>query len=67
MPEVEYKDNGTVILSYMNQTMDITDKFKDGYCFVELDENGTTQYVTVKYKNGYAMNPYKYTQPEDFN
>lgn len=53
MPEVEQKEDGTVWIYYMDQKMEITDKFENGVCYVQLNADGQTQYVTVKYKNGY--------------
>ena len=50
MPEVEYEEDGTVWGYYLNQKMEITDKFEDGVCFVQLKADGQTQYITVKYQ-----------------
>ena len=47
--------------------MEITDKFEDGVCFVQLKADGQTQYITVKYQNGYATSPDGYIQPDKFN
>lgn len=52
---------------YLNQKMEITDKFEDGVCFVQLKADGQTQYITVKYQNGYATSPDGYIQPDKFN
>ncbi len=66
-PEVEYEDDGTVWIYYMNQKMEITDKFgEDGYCFIQLEAGDKVQYVTVKYQDGYAYSPNKYIQPAEF-
>ena len=67
MPEVEYEEDGTVWVYYLNQKMEITDKFEDGVCFVQLKADGPTQYITVKYQNGYATSPDGYIQPDKFN
>lgn len=67
MPEVEYKEDGTVWVYYQNQKMEITDKFEDGICYVQLKADGQTQYITIKYQNGYAASPHGYIQPEEFN
>ena len=67
MPEVEYEEDGTVWVYYLNQKMEITDKFEDGVCFVQLKADGQTQYITVKYQNGYATSPDGYIQPDKFN
>ena len=57
----------TVWVYYLNQKMEITDKFEDGVCFVQLKADGQTQYITVKYQNGYATSPDGYIQPDKFN
>ena len=67
MPEVEYKEDGTVWVYYLNQKMEITDKFKDGVCYVQLNADGETQYITVKYQNGFATIPHGYVQSWEFN
>lgn len=67
MPEVEYKDDGTVWVYYLDQKMEITDKFEDGICYIQLKVDGQTQYITVKYQNGYATNPDRFPQPGEFN
>ena len=66
-PEVEYEEDGSVWIYYKNQKMDITDKFEDGVCYVELKDGDTIQYMTVKYKNGYALSPERYLTPAEFN
>lgn len=68
MPEVEYEEDGTVWVYYMNQAMEITDQFNsDGVCFVQLKNGADILYLTVKYQNGYATNPSGFIQPEKFN
>lgn len=67
MPEVEYKEDGTVWVYYLDQKMDITDKFEDGFCYVKLNENGHTLYLTVKYQDSYASSAHGYIQPDEFN
>ena len=66
-PEVEYEEDGSVWIYYKNQKMDITDKFEDGVCYVELKDGDTIQYMTVKYHNGYALSPERYLTPAEFN
>ena len=65
--EVEYEVDGSVWIYYKNQKMDITDKFEDGVCYVELKDGDTIQYMTVKYQNGYALSPERYLTPAEFN
>ena len=66
-PEVEYEEDGSVWIYYKNQKMDITDKFEDGVCYVDLKDGDTIQYMTVKYQNGYALSPERYLTPAEFN
>lgn len=66
-PDVFYEEDGRVIVYYLTQELDITDKFKDDICYVQLKVDGETRYMTIKYRNGYAMSPHGYVQPEEFN
>lgn len=67
-PEVSYQDDGTVLVYYYGETLDITDKFDDdGVCYVQLGSGEETIYMTIKYQNGYAMSPSKYISPKEFN
>lgn len=67
-PEVSYPEDGTVLLRYHGQTLDITDQFdEDGVCYVELQDGDKTLYLTVKYQNGYAMSEKKFCSPDEFN
>lgn len=54
-PEVEYKDDGKVIVYYHEQTIDITDKFENGICYVEIPDGEKKLNMTVKYKDGYSI------------
>lgn len=64
---MEYEDDGSVWLYYKDQKLDITDRFKDGICYVKLTDGEETLYLTVKYKNGFAMSKSKYVSPREFN
>ncbi len=66
-PEVIYNDDGSVWLYYMDQEIDLTDKFEDDVCYMELEMEGETKYVTIKYQNGFAISPDGYIPAEDFN
>ena len=67
-PEVEYKEDGTVWIYYLNQAMEITDRFnEEDVCFVQLKDGKKTLYVTVKKGNCYAYSPSGFVQPETFN
>ena len=67
MPEVEYKDDGTVWVYYYDQEIEITDLFEDGICRVKLVNGEETLYMTVEYDNGYSVSPDKYPDPDSFN
>ena len=68
MPDVEYKEDGSVWVYYMDQVMEITDKFNsDGICFLQLKDGADTLYLTVEYQKGYATSPMGFVQPEEFN
>ena len=67
-PDIEYEEDGSVILYYKNQSIDITHKFsKDNICYVKLVDGDDSLYVTVKYNNGFAYSPNKYISPLEFN
>ncbi len=66
-PEVEYSGDGRVLVYYRNQTLDITDQFEDGVCYVKLEDGEETLYMTVKYQGGYATDPSRYVSPWEFN
>ena len=67
-PDIEYEKDGSVILYYKNQSIDITHKFnKDNICYVKLVDGDDSLYVTVKYNNGCAYSPNKYISPLEFN
>lgn len=64
MPDVEYKEDGSVWVYWLDQKVDITDKFEDDVCYVKLVKGEETMYVTVRYKNGYAAGPHKFAEPD---
>lgn len=66
-PNVVYEEDGSAWIYYLDQKMDITDKFEDGVCYLQLRVDNDTRYITVKYQNGYAMSPHGYIQPSEFN
>lgn len=66
-PDVEYAEDGTVWVYYYNQKIDITDKFQDNLCYLKLETEQQTLYLTVKYENGYAYSYTKYVEPDLFN
>lgn len=67
-PDVEYLDDGTIMVYYKNQKIDITDKFdKDKVCYLKIADGDKTLYLTVKYQNGFACSEDKYVDPSEFN
>lgn len=66
-PEVEYKDDGSVWVYYMNQALEVTDLFEDGVCYVQLKDGDGSLYMTIKYNRGHATSPHKYLSPDSFN
>lgn len=62
-PEVVYQEDGSVWVYYHGQKLEITDKFVDGVCYVQLQEDDQTLYLTVTDQEGYAMSPHGYVTP----
>ena len=66
-PDLWYKEDGTVWVSYHEQKIDITDCFdSDGYCFLELRDGADVLYATIHKENGMATSPHAYVQPWEF-
>lgn len=65
--DVTYSDDGTVTLYFQDQIIDLTNKFKDNVCYVLLNGDNCTLYVTIKYDNGWAASSNKYISPDSFN
>ncbi|MEA4955122.1 MAG: hypothetical protein VB096_06365 [Pseudoflavonifractor sp.] len=66
-PDVRYEDDGSVWIYYFNQKINITDKFDDNVCYVQVSNGSETLYMTIKYQNGWSTSPYKYPSPSSFN
>lgn len=66
-PDVQYEDDGSVWIYWFDQKFDITDKFENGVCYVKLEKEKETLYMTVMYQNGYITSPHKYLSPSEFN
>ena len=67
-PEVDYLEDGTVWVYYLNQKIEITDKFDEsGVCYVKVSDGEGTIYMTIKYQNGWSMSMDKYIDPASFN
>lgn len=68
MPDVEYRDDGTVWVYYRSKAKEITDRFNsDGVCFVQLRDGKEILYLTVKYKDGFSASSSGFVQPDDFH
>ena len=65
-PEVVYEEDGSAWIYYKDQKVDITDKFKDGFCYTKIEGDDGTLYMTIKYKDGYSVSPHKYDAPSSF-
>lgn len=66
-PDVEYKVDGSVWVYWFDQKIDITDKFENGVCYIQLVNGKDILYMTVKYQNGFSTSPNKYLNPTAFN
>lgn len=66
-PDVQYEDDGSVWVYWFDQKLEITDKFENGVCYIQLESGDETVYMTVKYQDGYATSPHKYVDPAEFN
>ena len=65
-PEVETDEkSGKTYIYYMNQKIDITDKFKDGYAYVKVNTPDGTLYVTVKQGAEYAISSDKFITADE--
>lgn len=62
-PDIEYEEDGSVWVYWFDQTVDITDKFEDGICYIKLVNGEETLYMTVKYKDGFMTSPNSYQRP----
>ncbi len=66
-PEVSYEEDGSVWVYYYDQKMEITDRFKNGFCNILLQRGDEKFYMTIKYQGGYSYSRNKYASPSDFN
>lgn len=68
MPDVRYRKDGTVWVTYHGVEKEITDLFdEDGICYVQITDDDSILYLTVRYQNGYAFSPNSYISPKEFN
>lgn len=62
-PEVRYNDDGTVIVYYRDQCIDITDKFnEDGKCYTQVKGGDQTYYLVVEKDGGYSCSTSGYAE-----
>lgn len=66
-PDVQYEDDGSVWVYWFDQKIDITEKFKNDVCYVQLVNGDKILYMTVRYQNGYSTSPEKYLSPPASN
>lgn len=66
-PEVIYEEDGSVWIYYYDQEIDITDKFEDDVCYVQVSNGDETLYMTIEYEGGWSASPDKYPSPPENN
>ena len=66
-PTVQYEEDGSVMVYWFDQKIDITDKFKNDICYVKLVSGEETLYLTVKFQQGSATSSHRYLSPWEFN
>ena len=66
-PDVEYGPDGAVTVWWHGKGLDITDKFENGICYVQLKDGGETVYLTVKYQEAYGWSGDGYVEPDSFS
>lgn len=52
MPEAEKAEDGRIWLYYKDQTVEITDRFQDGICRIQLQDGDRKAYITVEDNHG---------------
>lgn len=62
-PKVEFEEDGTVWVYYKDRALDITQRFADGICYVQLRDGDETLYLTVEEEGHYAVSPHGYERP----
>lgn len=53
-PDVIYEDDGSVWVYYYDQKIDITDKFDDNVCYIQVSNGDETLNMTIEYQGGYS-------------
>ena len=66
-PDLEYKEDGAVWVSYHGQKIDITNCFdSDGFCYLELRDEDGVLYATIHKENGMSTSPHAYITSREF-
>lgn len=60
MPQVEFREDGTVWVYCRDQKTEITDKFENGVCRVQVENGGKNLYLTVHEDGSYTSSPHSY-------
>lgn len=55
MPDIQYLEDGRVIVHFDGEEIDITDRFVDGECVIPLEVDGNSVYLTIVYGEGFSM------------
>lgn len=67
-PDVQYREDGTIWVCYHSEEIEITDRFnEDGVCYVQLNTDNGTLYLTIKKDGGFASSPHSYVSPKSFD
>jgi len=67
MPDVEYRDDGSVWVYYEDQKVEITDQFdENNVCYISLKGSDRRIYLTIRYKDGYAYSEAKFPNADSF-
>lgn len=67
-PDVQYREDGTIWVFYHSEEIEITDRFnEDGVCYVQLNTDNGTLYLTIKKDGGFASSPHSYVSPKSFD
>lgn len=68
MPDVEYRDDGTIWVYYHSQSIEITDKFDDnGIGYVQIEDGEETLYLTIVDECNYACSHDGFPSPDEFH
>ena len=63
--QAEFQDDGKTILYFRDQVIDITDKFEDGVCYIEVDGGDKHYYVSVAEDGALSISEEKYCDPRE--